>query len=214
MHSVPRHVNGRKTEAILKAATRLFPKQGYEKTTMQDIATAAGVTKQTVYSYFPSKELLFTQMIDNLCRKAIDSKPVVGSASKSFELLLFDVGMKVLNLITSAEGMAVTRLVVAEAVRYPKLAKLYYESGTQRLVQLMAEFLIIQNARGVITISNTESAAAYFFSLLKGQYFLRMTLGVPPIPSQRAKRAHVREVVAIFMRVYGGTKPLHTKSSL
>ncbi|MFZ8528424.1 TetR/AcrR family transcriptional regulator C-terminal domain-containing protein, partial [Staphylococcus aureus] len=75
-------------------------------------------------------------------------------------------------------------------------------------------FLDLQNARGVIAIPNTESAAAYFFSLLKGQYFLRMILDVPPIPSASAKRAHVKEVVALFMRVYGGKNPLHTKSSL
>ena len=215
MHiSVQRNVNARKGEAILHAAAVLFPKLGFEKTTMDEIAQAAGVTKQTVYSHYQSKELLFTQMIDDLCRRAIDAQPVVGITSKSFEALLLDVGMKVLDLITSVDGMAVTRLVIAEAARYPKLAKLYYESGTQRIMQLLAEFLDFQNARGVIAIPNTESAAAYFFSLLKGQYFLRMILGVPPIPSASAKRAHVKEVVALFMCVYGGKKPLHTRSSL
>jgi TetR/AcrR family transcriptional repressor of mexJK operon len=212
--AAPRNVNARKGEAILHAAALLFPKLGFEKTTMDDIAHEAGVTKQTVYSHYHSKELLFTQMIDNLCRRAIHTKPVAGITSKPFEALLLDVGMKVLDLITSVDGMAVTRLVVAEAARYPKLAKLYYESGTQRIMQLLAEFLDIQNARGVIAIPNTESAAAYFFSLLKGQYFLRMILGVPPIPSASAKRAHVKEVVAMFMRVYGSKTPLHTTSSL
>lgn len=209
-----RNVNVRKGEAILNAAALLFPKLGFEKTTMEDIAHEAGVTKQTIYSHYQSKELLFTQMIDNLCRRAIHAQPVAGIHSKPFEALLFDVGMNVLDLITSVDGMAVTRLVIAEAARHPKLAKLYYESGTQRIMQLLADFLDTQNARGVISIPNTESAAAYFFSLLKGQYFLRMILGVPPIPSVTAKRAHVKEVVLLFMRVYGGESPLHTKSSL
>ena len=209
-----RNVNAHKGQAILNAAVLLFPKLGFEKTTMDDIAHHAGVTKQTVYSHYQSKERLFTKMIDNLCQRAIYAQPVAGVRSKPFETLLFDVGMKVLDLITSADGMAVTRLVVAEAARHPNLAKLYYESGTQRIMQLLAEFLDTQNARCVIAIPNTESAAAYFFSLLKGQYFLRMTLGVRPIPSASAKRAHVKEVVAIFMCIYGGKKPLHTKSSL
>ncbi|MFZ4540203.1 MAG: TetR/AcrR family transcriptional regulator [Rickettsiales bacterium] len=209
-----RNINARKGEAILHAAALLFPKLGFEKTTMDDIALAAGVTKQTVYSHYRSKELLFTKMIDNLCQRAIHSQPVAGIKSKPFEILLLNVGMKVLDLITSADGMAVTRLVIAEAARYPKLARLYYESGTQRIMQLLAEFLDGQNARGVISIPDTQSAAAYFFAMLKGQYFLRMTLGVPPIPSASAKRAHVKEVVVLFMRVYGGKNPLHTKSSL
>ncbi len=209
-----RMVNAQKGDAILKAAADLFPKLGFEKTTMDAIASHAGVTKQTVYSHYQSKEQLFIRLVDNLCRDGLNQQPISGVTSKQFEELLYDVGMKLLTLITSVEGMAVTRLVLAESSRYPKLARLYYESGTQRIMKLLAEFLDGQNARGVITIPNTESAAAYFFALLKGQYFLRMTLGVPPIPSLKEKREHVTEVVAIFIRIYGGKHPMQTQSSL
>lgn len=209
-----RVINLKKNAAILEAAVELFPKHGFEKTTMDDIAELAGVTKQTVYSHFKNKEQLFIQMIDSLCQRGVSHAPVSSGRKKSFEQLLCDVGTNLLTLITSREGMAVTRLVIAEASRYPKVAKLYYESGTQRIMQLLAEFLDQQNAAGTIAIPNTESAAAYFFALLKGQYFLRMTLGVPPIPSQKEMHAHVKEVVAIFMRLYGGKAPMRTTSSL
>lgn len=214
MASRTRSVDLRKGDAILRAAIELFPKLGYDKTTMDDIAAKAGVTKQTVYSHYKSKDQLFTQMVDALCHRGVRHAPLAGAKSRSFESLLLEVGLNLLTLITSKEGMAVTRLVIAEAGRYPKLARLYYESGTQRIMQLLAQFLDEQNARGSIVIPNTESAAAYFFALLKGQYFLRMILGVPPIPSEREKKAHVKEVVAIFLALYGGKKPMHTKSSL
>ena len=209
-----RMVNSQKGDAILNAAAELFPKLGFEKTTMDAIALHADVTKQTVYSHFRSKEQLFIRLIDNLCREGIKQKPIRQQTKKQFEELLYDIGFNLLTLITSVEGMAVTRLVLAESSRYPKLAKLYYESGSQRIMKLLAEFLDGQNARGIICIPNTQSAAAYYFALLKGQYFLRMTLGVPPIPSLKEKRAHVREVVAIFMRLYGGKNPIRTLSSL
>ena len=209
-----RALDSRKGDAILQAAAELFPKMGFDKTTMDDVAQRAGVTKQTVYSHYQSKEQLFIQMIDKLCRRGVSHKPISGMHTKRFEDLLFEVGTNLLTLITSVEGMAVTRLVVAEASRYPKLARLYYEIGTQRIMHLLAEFLDGQNARGVIAIPNTQSAAAYFFALLKGQYFLRMTLGVPPIPSPREQRAHVKEVVDIFMRLYGGEMPMRTRSAL
>ena len=209
-----RVINLKKNAAILKAAVELFPKHGFEKTTMDDIAKRAGVTKQTVYSHFNNKEQLFIHMIDNLCKRGVSHSPVSSGKKKKFEQLLFDVGTSLLTLITSPDGMAVTRLVIAEAGRYPKVAKLYYESGTQRIMQLLAEFLDQQNASGNISIPNTESAAAYFFALLKGQYFLRMTLGVPPIPSHKEMQAHVKEVVAIFLRLYGGKSPMVTSSSL
>ncbi len=209
-----RPIDARKGEAILKAAAEIFPRMGFDKTTMDGIARHAGVTKQTVYSHHKSKEQLFIHMIDQLCRRGVSHTPIVGKRNKPFDTLLFEVGVNLLTLITSVEGMAVTRLVVAEAGRYPKLARLYYESGSQKIVHLLAEFLDEQCARGTVSIPNTESAAAYFFALIKGQYFLRMTLNVPPIPSPRERRAHVREVVAIFMRLYGGKQPMHTRSRL
>lgn len=209
-----RMLDASKGDAIIRAAAELFPKLGFDKTTMDDVAAHAGVTKQTVYSHYQSKEKLFIQLIDALCRRGVSHKPIKGIHTKKFEELLLEVGMNLLTLITSVEGMAVTRLVIAEAGRYPKLARLYYESGSQRIVNLLGEFLEGQNARGVIAIPNPESAAAYFFALLKGQYFLRMTLGVPPIPSVREQKLHVKEVVAIFMRLYGGDRPMRTESSL
>lgn len=214
MSQPQRMLDPRKNAAILSAATALFPEHGYEKTTMDQVAQRAGVTKQTVYSHFKTKDQLFIQMIDALCQRAVSRPPMALQASKPFDELLYDIGLNLLELITSPEGMAVTRLVVAETGRHPKVARLYYESGTRRIMRLLAEFLDQQNARGVVSIPNTESAGAYFFALLKGQYFLRMTLGVPPIPSKREMRSHVKEVVDIFMRLYGGEHPMVTRSSL
>jgi len=209
-----RNINQQKSDAILKSATALFLKDGFEKTSMDAIAKKAGVTKQTIYSHYCSKDLLFTRMISDLCTRHVHSKAAPANAEKPFETLLYEVGMGLLTLITSPEGMAATRLVVAESARYPKIARLYYENGTQRIMQLLAAFLDEQNARGSVKIPDTESAASYFFAMLKGQYFLRMTLGVPPIPSKKEREAHVRETVEVFLHLYGGKKPLYTSSKL
>ncbi len=209
-----RRVDPRKGDAILKAATVLFLKDGFAKTSMDAIAKRANVTKQTVYSHYTNKDQLFTRMISELCNRHIQTSASHTYVKKPFEQLLYEVGAGLLTLITSPEGMAATRLVVAEAGRYPKIARLYYENGTQRIMHLLAQFLDQQNAMGAINIPDTNSAASYFFAMLKGQYFLRMTLNVTPIPTQKERDAHVRETVAIFMHLYGGKKPMHTRSKL
>lgn len=214
MKNVARRINPRKGDAILKAATDLFLKDGFEKTTMDAVARGAGVTKQTVYSHFANKDQLFVRMISDLCTRHLDQKPAKMPSKQPFEQRLYDVGIGLLALITSPEGMAATRLVVAESARHPKIARLYYENGTQRIMQLLAAFLDDENKAGNLRIADTNSAASYFFALLKGQYFLRMTLGVLPIPSKKEREAHVRETVAIFLRIYGGKNPMHTKSGL
>lgn len=208
-------LNGKKSATILKAATELFLKHGYAETTMDAIALKAKLTKQTVYSYFKTKALLFTQMIIHLSQgHAPNAANEKIDKNRSFEALLFEMGMDVLNLITSLEVLAATRLVIAESDRYPKLAKLYYESGTQRLVQTIAVFLDEENKRGTIAINNTLSAASYFLSMLKGQYYLRMILQIKPTPSPKLKAAHVQEVVKLFIHIYGGNNPISSKSVL
>ncbi len=52
-----------KRERIIYAAMDVFSKAGYERATMQEIAKAAGVGKGTTYEYFPSKEALFYEVI-------------------------------------------------------------------------------------------------------------------------------------------------------
>ncbi|MCL6092073.1 MAG: TetR family transcriptional regulator, partial [Actinobacteria bacterium] len=55
---------------LVEAAFRLFSEpRGYASVSVSEIATAAGVAKGSVYRYFPSKEALFTAVVENLCRE-------------------------------------------------------------------------------------------------------------------------------------------------
>ena len=49
---------------ILSTATELFSKSGYVKTSLEDIASAVGMGKASLYYYFPSKEELFLQALE------------------------------------------------------------------------------------------------------------------------------------------------------
>ncbi|MDH6144080.1 AcrR family transcriptional regulator [Kitasatospora sp. GP30] len=65
--------------ALVQAATRLFQEQGYEATTVRDIAAAAGVGERTFFRYFPSKESLVVQQVREtipLLAAAIRKRPV------------------------------------------------------------------------------------------------------------------------------------------
>lgn len=203
-----------KADTILFAARHLFLKNGYVETTMDAVAAKAGMTKQTVYSYYRNKESLFTEIITEFCNRtpAAKGKPLPENAP--FEALLEAVGLRILDLITTEEVLATTRLVISEADRHPKLAKMYYESGTQRLVQMLAEFLDTQNRLGKTRIPNTVSAASYFLAMLKGQYYLRMILKIKPSPSESLKTAHVKDTVRVFMELYVEGTPLKTESIL
>lgn len=203
-----------KYKAILKSAIVLFLKHGYSKTSMDAIAESANVTKQTVYAHYHSKDMLFTEMVDELCRKHSPSKSTFTEKEDDIEGMLFKLGVGFLTMITSKEVLAATRLVVAEAHNHPKLAQRYYESCARKMLIILADFLEAQNKKGNLSIPVPMSAASYFFSMLKGNYHLRILLNIKPLPSPVDKEKHVRETVNIFMRIYGGNDPLHTNDVL
>lgn len=203
-----------KHQSILESAIRLFLKYGYVSTTMDAVALEAGVTKQTIYSHYKNKDQLFTEIVTELCRKHTPPDLLILAANMTPEQLLYNVGMAFINAVTSKEGLAATRLVVSEALNHPKLAQYYYESGTKRILHMLADGIDKLSKRGDLNIPNTLSAASYFFSMLKGNYYLRILLNIKPLPTADEKNAHVNECVAVFMRVYGGKSPMKTGNVL
>ena len=189
-----------KREAIQKSAIRLFLKYGFSNTSMEMIAADARVTKQTVYSHFKSKDALFAHMILTLSKKHAPSEILLTDLDKPIKELLHEIGMSLLTMLTSKEGLAATRLVIAELRHHPELAKRYYEDGTQRMVHIFAQFLDKQKS---LAIKDAASASACFFSMLKGRYYVQMLLNILPAPDPREKEKHVKETVDNFLKLYG-----------
>lgn len=209
-----RHSDPTKRRAIITAATRLFLKNGFSNTSMDDIARAAHVTKQTVYAHFKNKDSLFADIISAECLKHSPKASVLADESMPVEQLLFRVGKGFLAMISDPKGLAIHRLVMSEADRKPALAKLFYETGPKRMNDLLTEYLTRQTTRNVLNIHNPASAASYFYSLLKGRYHLRMALKIKPLPTRAQLDRHVKETVVVFMHLYGGNNPIQTQSVL
>ena len=204
----------RKRAAILAAAMDLFLKNGFSKTSMDAIADEAQVTKQTVYSHFKNKDTLFEHIIAELAKKHAPPADLLKDGQLSVEERLYATGLAFLNMVSSKEGIAATQLVIAEAYHHQKLAQHYYESGSRRILEMLSAYLAEENKTGRLHIPVPMSAASYFFSMLKGNYYIRILLNTKPRPSIGEKEAHVRECVAIFMRLYGGKDALKTRNIL
>lgn len=191
-----------KDAAILKAAGRLFLKHGYAKTSMDAVAREAGVTKQTVYTHFKSKEGLFLEMVAAMCKKHTPSEAILSDEHKPINVLLYQVGKGFLELISSREGLGTTCLVMSEAAHRPRLAQMFYDTGPGRMQDIIASLLQKQQAKGVIEIGDSKAAAAYFYAMLKGPYQLRMALRLKPQPTKKELDTHVQETVKRFLKMY------------
>ncbi len=191
-----------KREAILEAATRVFLEAGYAGASMDAITREAGVSKATVYSHFAGKEALFGAIVEARSRDVL--APLLTTEIRSNEpaATLRAVGNRFLDLIMDGSALALHRLVIAEAVRFPELARVFYENGPERAIRSLASYLSEQAALGRLAIRDPIGAAEQFFSLLSGYVQARALLGIAPRSDGPDLKGHVSNAVETFLRAY------------
>ncbi len=163
-------------QAILEAARRLFLEQGYAGTAMEAIAAAAGVSKATLYSHFAGKEALFGAIVEERCRALLE--PLAGmEAGATLADRLRRFAVRFVELVTEPEAVALYRLVLAEAPRFPELARTFHACGPERAMARVAEVLAEAEGQG-IAVGDPRAAAELFFGLLVGPWHTRVLLGL------------------------------------
>lgn len=104
-----------KREAILEAAKRLFLCNGYDGSSMEAIASEAGVSKLTVYSHFTDKETLFSEAVKAKCAEQLPALYFQLAEGAPLEKVLLNIARGFHRLINSHEAIALTRLMAAQA---------------------------------------------------------------------------------------------------
>lgn len=190
-----------KRDLILNTARDLFLVQGFEGTSIDQIAEAAGVSRQTIYNNFDGKEALFKALAGALADHVVE--PLLGDElqGSDVESTLTKLAERALSLMVLPSTLALHRLVVTEAPKFPSVARQIYQSGAARAAQALAAYLALQSARGVLAVEDAELAAEHFFGMLAGHRQYRALLGVeepgrPPIDTRAA------ETVRAFLRAY------------
>lgn len=112
-------------QQILRAALEVFGEAGVANTTLDEIADRAGVSKGTIYLYFPNKEELFRETVRQALAPAPPKADSPASASAAPTRQLLDTLSRHWEFLTSPLGVTVRRLVGAEQWQFPELAELY-----------------------------------------------------------------------------------------
>lgn len=194
-----------KRAAIVCAAADLFLHSGYGAVSMDNIAAEAEVSKRTVYSHFPGKDVLFAAVMTNHCNQVSGIDTLQLDPESEPEAVLGDLGRRFLLLITSEQAVALFRTVVAEAGRFPELGQTFYDCGPTRWVAALSPYLAEQSRRGRLNVPDVEAAAAFLLYRLKDPLHMRCILGVQETPSDEEIREHVAAAVAGFLKIYAPT---------
>jgi TetR/AcrR family transcriptional repressor of mexJK operon len=196
-----------KRRAITDAATRVFLRNGYAGTSVDEIAALAGVSKQTVYKHFDDKEGLFTavllETIDQVGGRFYEG---LGSLETSgdVERTLREVARELITVVMQPELIQLRRLVTAEAERFPTLGRAYYERGPEQTVMALTSSFRKLARRGLLHASDVPTAARHFVWLVVSIPLNEaMLTGEGHRPADKELRRLADAAVRAFLRGYG-----------
>ncbi|MFZ1089685.1 MAG: TetR/AcrR family transcriptional regulator [Xanthobacteraceae bacterium] len=195
-----------KRAGVLEAAAKVFLSGGYLGASMDEIADLAGVSKQTVYTYFSNKEALFAAMASALSNEASDRvQNSVAEFGEDDDLEGYLVGYAVrqLEVVLTPRILQLRRLVIGEVGRFPELGAALYAGGPGRAIASLAATFERLADRGALSVHDPLLAATQFNWLIMSAPLNRaMLLGDGAIPSSKELREHAREGVRMFLAAY------------
>jgi AcrR family transcriptional regulator len=165
------------------------------------VAREAGVSKATLYAHFTSKEQLFAEMIGVACRRHAEKLTLPHAGSEDIRLSLTRFGREVLGVILSPGGLAVYRVVIAEAPRFPELGRSFYGAGPGMLIDRLGAYFAEATAQGLLATPEPRVAAMQFLGMIRTELALRHQLCLgEPAPSDVER--NIAAAVDVILRAY------------
>ena len=192
-----------KKQQILQGAALVFAADGYEGASMSRIAAEAGVSKGTLYNYFPGKAELFADYVEQNCTRSIILVFDELEQASPPETVLREIGMRLLRTLLSEPALVIHRMVVAEAGKFPELAQAFNAAGPAKGQAHLSGFLRRASQAGRLHVEDPESAAEQFLALVLKMVHMRRTLRLIEMPSEAEIARVVDGAVWLFMRGYG-----------
>ena len=154
-------------ERILDVATELFLAEGYGTTSIEAVAQRARISKRTFYHRFPDKAALFAAVVSRIIQGL---RPPAGAPlyeGGSLDEILRRLARLMLRAALAPMALALNRLMVAEAHRFPELAAIAGREGSRAEVAGQIAAMLVREARaGGLAIDRPEFAAEQFLQMV------------------------------------------------
>lgn len=193
---------GRKWDQVLEGARVVFLRDGFDGASVDDIVREAGVSKATLYSYFPDKRLLFVEVAKAECAGQADAAIAHIEASGDLREAMTVAATRMVRFFLSDVGLQVHRIIVGESQRFPELGREFYDSGPARVRAILRKFLQKAVDEGKLKIDDIDLAADQFPELCKAGLHLQMVLGLRAAPSEAEVERVVAGAVEMFLCRY------------
>jgi TetR/AcrR family transcriptional repressor of mexJK operon len=168
-HNLDEGRSARKHREILDAALNTFLTKGYERATMDDIAAAARVSKQTVYKHFVDKDTLFAEIVIGTAEQLNTLVNVISETLTTTSDLRRDLerlGDSFLTELMQPDVLRLRRLVISSADRFPEVGRSWYQQGFERVLATLTDTFRELDQVGVLRAEDPATAADHFVGML------------------------------------------------
>lgn len=190
-----------KNKEILAIASTLFLEKGFQQTSMEAVAKKAGVSKQTIYSHFQNKESLLQAVVaykvDQYLFADIDFNNNIELSAQ-----LYKIACNFLNLLLDPEAIAMQRLIICEAQRYPQLGRLFFEVAPKPLLEFVMHLLQHYQDQKKLDIDDIALASESFLSSVKGVLHLELLVGICEHISQERIDRQIHYTIKNFLKLH------------
>jgi AcrR family transcriptional regulator len=185
----------RRHRSLLETAFRLFLEKGWDAVSVDEISRQSRVAKGFIYARYTDKAALFVGAIERLMADAMGTLQMPEPLPDDVEQGLYAFGRKLLDVVLQPEALAFHRKLIAEAARFPGLAKLFIDRNRAR--DLIVEVLTTYRNRGAIEFGDPQMVAEHFAILAVGiPRMLALLVGREPPPEEDRR---LRCAVQLFL---------------
>lgn len=202
MTPLPRRQQNRlnRERQILDAALKIFAAMGYSGASMDAVAAEAGVTKPTLYSYFPSKESLFQAMMLGKRDRMLDvfEHPSPEGMVQDLYTFAWDYA----DTVMRPEMLSLARLIIGEVQRFPEIGRAYQASGPDHLLRGIMRYLDGQREAGRLDFDDAELAAQDFWGLILSAPRTQALYMPDDIPDRAMLARYIMNGLKVFLKAY------------
>ena len=197
---------GRKFDQVLTGAREVFLSDGFEGASVDQIARAAGVSKATLYSYFPDKRHLFMEVAKAECLRMAEETTALIDTAAPVQAVLLTAATEITQFLISPFGVQIFRICIAESERFPELGATFYENGPQLARARLTDFLLEAQSRGDLVMPDAALAAEQFSELCKVRLWPRAISGQQSEFTREEICFVAREAVETFLARFGASQ--------
>jgi AcrR family transcriptional regulator len=180
-----------KREQISSAARRLFLADGFANTSMDAVTAEAGVSKQTLYTYFPTKiDLLAEVLIESVHELGLrpPQTPQPLQSVADLRRALLGVATLVTRNLMQPDAIALMRLVLGEAFRVDELRVAVRNALPGHILGVIAAILQEAHDRGLIELTDLDVSSRFFLGPVMTYVALDGFLSVEPSAPPSAEK--------------------------